>query len=157
MNIGEAVKERILQLCSERNISINNLSSMSGVTQSTVNNIVGGRNRSTTIRRSKSFAMVWGSQLRNFSNPNCSGIWNRKFNKKSSAVYLEDTNTGNSLYNYLPNSKNIHIHCKNCQKQTIIRLICQAVGFIMKLLDLWTKIQPSQSFCTFILPVILCF
>ena len=40
MNIGEAVKERILELCSERNITINKLGTMSGVTQSTINNIV---------------------------------------------------------------------------------------------------------------------
>ncbi len=49
MNIGEAVKERILQLCVERNITINKLGTMSGVTQSTINNIVSGRNNSTTI------------------------------------------------------------------------------------------------------------
>ena len=49
MNIGEAVKERILELCKEKNISINKLSIMSGVTQSTVNNIVSGRNQSTTV------------------------------------------------------------------------------------------------------------
>lgn len=49
MNIGEAVKERILELCREKNISINKLSIMSGVTQSTVNNIVSGRNRSATV------------------------------------------------------------------------------------------------------------
>lgn len=49
MNIGEAVKERILELCRERNISVNKLSILSGVTQSTINNIVSGRNHSTTI------------------------------------------------------------------------------------------------------------
>ena len=49
MNVGEAVKERILELCRERNISINKLCTMSGVTQSTVNNIVSGRNKSVTI------------------------------------------------------------------------------------------------------------
>ena len=49
MCIGEAVKERILELCREKNISINKLSTMSGVTQSMVNNIVSGRNRSATI------------------------------------------------------------------------------------------------------------
>lgn len=49
MNVGEAVKERILQLCQERNLSINKLSNMSGVTQSTVNNIISGRNRSATV------------------------------------------------------------------------------------------------------------
>ena len=49
MNIGEAVKERILELCRERDITINKLSNMSGVTQSTVNNIVSGRNNSATV------------------------------------------------------------------------------------------------------------
>ena len=49
MNIGEAVRDRILELCRENNISVNKLSGMSGVTQSTVNNIVSGRNNSTTI------------------------------------------------------------------------------------------------------------
>ena len=48
-NIGEAVKECILELCQQRNLSINKLNSISGVTQSTVNNIISGRNRSTTI------------------------------------------------------------------------------------------------------------
>ena len=49
MNIGDAVKERILELCDERKITINKLGTISGVTQSTINNIVSGRNNSTTI------------------------------------------------------------------------------------------------------------
>ena len=49
MTIGEAVRVRILNLCKERNISINKLCSMSGVTQSTVNNIISGRNNSATV------------------------------------------------------------------------------------------------------------
>ena len=49
MNIGQAVKERILELCREQNISVNKLCTMSGVTQSTVNNIINNRNNSTTI------------------------------------------------------------------------------------------------------------
>ena len=49
MTVSEAVRKRIIQLCEERDISINKLSSMSGVTQSTVNNIVSGRNNSTTV------------------------------------------------------------------------------------------------------------
>lgn len=49
MTIGEAVRQRIIQLCQEREISINKLSSISGVTQSTVNNIVSGRNNSATV------------------------------------------------------------------------------------------------------------
>lgn len=49
MNIGEAVRERILELCSERKITVNKLGTISGVTQSTLNNIVSRRNNSTTI------------------------------------------------------------------------------------------------------------
>ena len=45
MNIGEAVKERILELCSERDLTVNKLSTISGVTQSTVSDIV---NRNTS-------------------------------------------------------------------------------------------------------------
>ena len=49
MTVGEAVRQRIIQLGQERDISINKLSSISGVTQSTVNNIVSGRNNSATV------------------------------------------------------------------------------------------------------------
>ena len=53
MTVGEAVRQRIIQLCQERDISINKLSSISGVTQSTVNNIVSGRNNSATVSKIK--------------------------------------------------------------------------------------------------------
>ena len=66
MNIGEAVRERILELCRERDISINRLSSMSGVTQSTVNNIVSGRNRSTTISTIKKLCDCLGITIEEF-------------------------------------------------------------------------------------------
>lgn len=49
MNIGTAVKERILELCSDRNITVNKLATISGVTQSTISNIISGRNNSTTV------------------------------------------------------------------------------------------------------------
>lgn len=49
MLIGEAVKLRILNLCKQRDISVNRLCTMSGVTQSTLNNLVSGRNNSLTI------------------------------------------------------------------------------------------------------------
>ena len=66
MNIGEAVRERILELCRERDISINRLSSMSGVTQTTVNNIVSGRNRSTTISTIKKLCDGLGITIEEF-------------------------------------------------------------------------------------------
>lgn len=66
MNIGAAVKERILELCQERSISINKLSSMSGVTQSTVNNIISGRNHSTTISTIKKLCDGLGITVEEF-------------------------------------------------------------------------------------------
>ena len=49
MNIGEATKLRILELCKENKITVNKLATVSGITQSTLSNIVGGRNNSATI------------------------------------------------------------------------------------------------------------
>ena len=49
MQIGNAVKLRIIELCDERNITINKLSTMCGITQSTLNNIISGRNKSMTV------------------------------------------------------------------------------------------------------------
>ncbi len=49
MLIGEAVKLRIIELCNQKDITINKLANLSGVTQSTLNNITSGRNNSTTI------------------------------------------------------------------------------------------------------------
>ena len=51
----DAVRERILQLCKGKDISLNHLAEISGVTQSTLNNIVSGRNQSTTIATIKKF------------------------------------------------------------------------------------------------------
>ena len=55
MNIGEAVRERILELCRERDISINRLSSRSG-----------GRNRSTTISTIKKLCDGLGITIEEF-------------------------------------------------------------------------------------------
>ena len=49
MIVGEACKIRIQELCNERGISINKLAIMSGVTQSTLNSIISGRNNSMTV------------------------------------------------------------------------------------------------------------
>ena len=49
MNIGEASRLRIKELCEDRNITLNKLSNICGITQSTLNNIVSGRNNSATI------------------------------------------------------------------------------------------------------------
>ena len=49
MDTSTAVRQRILDLCRQRGITVNRLATISGVTQSTVNNIVSGRNHSATV------------------------------------------------------------------------------------------------------------
>ena len=49
MVIGEAVRLRIMELCKEKLITVNHLSYICGITQSTLSNIITGRNQSTTI------------------------------------------------------------------------------------------------------------
>ena len=49
MTVGEACRIRIEELCNERNITLNKLAIISGITQSTLNNIISGRNKSTTV------------------------------------------------------------------------------------------------------------
>lgn len=81
MNIGEAVKERIIELCRERDISINKLCNMSGVTQSTVNNIVSGRNNSATISTIKKLCDGLGITIQKFLLQIFFLIWSRRLNK----------------------------------------------------------------------------
>ena len=66
MTVGKVVRERIIQLCQENNMSINKLSSISGVTQSTVNNIISGRNNSATVSTIKKLCDGLGITLGEF-------------------------------------------------------------------------------------------
>ena len=68
LKIGEAVRLRILDLCREHELTVNKLSSMSGVTQSTVNNIVSGRNNSATISTIKKLCDGLGITIEDFFN-----------------------------------------------------------------------------------------
>lgn len=49
MRSKEALQLRIFELCDQRAMSINALCSRSGITQSTLNNVVSGRNKSMTV------------------------------------------------------------------------------------------------------------
>lgn len=49
MRLKEALRLRILELCQQRNLTVNGLGRICGVTQSTLNNIVSGRNNSVTL------------------------------------------------------------------------------------------------------------
>ena len=45
MRIAEAISQRIINLCNERNISINKLAIISDLTQSTVQSIISGKSK----------------------------------------------------------------------------------------------------------------
>lgn len=49
MRVNEAVKLRILDLCQQNNITLNKLSTICGITQSTLNNIISRPNATTTV------------------------------------------------------------------------------------------------------------
>ena len=66
MRIGEAVKKRIIELCREREITINKLATLSGITQSTINNITGGRNKSVNVSTVKKICDGLEMNIREF-------------------------------------------------------------------------------------------
>lgn len=49
MRVNEAVKLRIIELCQEHHITLNKLSTICGITQSTLNNIISRQNATTTV------------------------------------------------------------------------------------------------------------
>ena len=49
MRVNEAVRLRILELCHQNNITLNKLSTICGITQSTLNNVISARNATTTV------------------------------------------------------------------------------------------------------------
>lgn len=66
MDSGEAVRCRILELCKEHRITVNKLSIISGITQSTLNNIVSGRNSTTTVSTIKKICDGLGITIEDF-------------------------------------------------------------------------------------------
>ena len=49
MTIKQAVRQRILDYCAQQQLTLNGLSTRCGITQSTLQNIVSGRNHSVTL------------------------------------------------------------------------------------------------------------
>ena len=68
MNISQAVIKRIEGLCRERNLTINALCNASGVTQSTVNDIVNGTTYNTGIATIKKLCDGLEISARDFFN-----------------------------------------------------------------------------------------
>ena len=49
MRSKEALQMRVRELCDQRRLTLNGLCAVSGITQSTLNNLVSGRNNSATV------------------------------------------------------------------------------------------------------------
>lgn len=49
MRSKEALRLRILELCDTHNLTLNGLCAICGITQSTLNNLIRGRNNSLTV------------------------------------------------------------------------------------------------------------
>ena len=66
MRISEAVVKRLYQLCDERNLTVNKISNISGVTQSTVSDIVNGTTSNAGIATIKKLCDVFEISVREF-------------------------------------------------------------------------------------------
>ena len=66
MSVSEAVAQRILELCKERNITVNKLCTVSAVTQSTVNDIVNGKAKNIGIVTIKKLCDGFGITVDDF-------------------------------------------------------------------------------------------
>lgn len=66
-----AVRQRILDLCQKHDITINKLATMSGITQSTLNNIVSGRNNSATVATIKKICDGLNITIQEFFAADC--------------------------------------------------------------------------------------
>ena len=77
MDTREAIVFRIRQLCQQRHITPNGLSSLSGVSQATVKSILNGESRNPGTVTIKNCVMVWRSRWANFSPPRNLMHWSR--------------------------------------------------------------------------------
>lgn len=66
MTLGEAIAKRIMDLCEENSISLNKLSTICGITQSTLNNIVSGVSKKPTVSTVKKVCDGLGISLNTF-------------------------------------------------------------------------------------------
>lgn len=66
MDISDAIKNKILQLCGKRNISINKLSTISPLPPSSIKNILYGRSRDPKIRTLKKLCDGFDISLSDF-------------------------------------------------------------------------------------------
>ena len=66
MTIKQAISQRILQLCNENNITLNKLSTLAGITQSTLNDVVHGKTNNPTVKTIYYVCFGLGINLKDF-------------------------------------------------------------------------------------------
>lgn len=50
MTYADAISQRLLALCKEKNITINRLATLSGITQSTIQDVVSGKTKNPKLK-----------------------------------------------------------------------------------------------------------
>lgn len=68
MNIGDATREKILKLCNERNITLNKLCTLSGITQSTIDNFMRKNTKTITLQTLQYICEVLNIKVYDFFN-----------------------------------------------------------------------------------------
>ena len=68
MELQEAVKIRILNLCNERNITINKLATLSGISQSTVSSLIDGSSQNPKLLTILRLCLGLNMDLKDFFN-----------------------------------------------------------------------------------------
>ncbi len=66
MKLKEAIAQRILELCEQRHITVNKLSMICGMTQSTINNIVNSGSKRPTVATVQKICYGLGISLGEF-------------------------------------------------------------------------------------------
>ena len=68
MDISKATKERINQICKEKNYTLNKLSYKAGITQSTLNKLMKNKYQTTTLKTLQLICIGLNIELSEFFN-----------------------------------------------------------------------------------------
>ena len=73
MTYADAISHRLLQICTERNITVNQLSTLSGISHTTIHDLVTGKSKNVTLKTLHKIAVglnMTVSQLLDFPEMN---------------------------------------------------------------------------------------
>lgn len=112
MNTVTAVKNRILQLCGERDISINKLATISALPPSSIKNILYGKSQNPKLITIKMICDGLGITLGTFSPHRSLTGWRRRSNRR---MLIESRQQSDKLFtvqsNAFPQGKALIIRC----------------------------------------------